>query len=85
MTERELSEIEAANGKPISAVTQVVADLVAEVRRLRGLVKAVEYNGDSGGARDWAACPWCAACVSTHYNGKHAADCRAFTESGDAK
>lgn len=52
------------------AMREAVA-LVAEVRRLRGLIKQVEHPVEDGGI-----CPWCRRW------GEHRRSCPAFTEGG---
>lgn len=55
--------------------------LVAEVRRLRGLVKRAEF----GCVDDYGRfCPWCDD-GGDHEPERHAANCPAFTPSGDVR
>jgi hypothetical protein len=51
--------------------------LLAEVRRLRGLIKRVEEVDNDFGTM---FCPWCVGCAKDH-----AADCPAFTPDGDVR
>lgn len=76
MTDAELEAIEADFRHTPTSM------LVAEVRRLRGLVKRVEYRGSSGPAWWYTVCSWCSACSSDGSKPPHDADCPAFTESG---
>lgn len=71
MTEDELKMIEAYDGG------DTVRDLVAEVRRLRGLIERVKTVDNDFGT---LFCPWCG-----HGDPQHRADCPAFTESGDVR
>jgi hypothetical protein len=64
----------------ISAASDVPA-LVAEVRRLRGLVKDAECDG----AEPYAArycCPWCGKGSGS---AQHAPECPAFHENGEVR
>jgi hypothetical protein len=83
MTEQELQAIEARDrakralgGSPTS---DVVA-LLAEVRRLQGLIKQAEWDGGDGHRYEVeSCCPWCCA----HQSRGHESDCPAF--GGPAK
>lgn len=80
MTEDELRGIEAwALGREGG---QPVINLVAEVRRLKGLVMDAEWNG----AAQWGyvACPWCESDRMPFANDRrvHRPDCPAFTPDG---
>lgn len=58
-------------------LAEQVPTLVAEVRRLRGLIKKAEWSSRE---QTGCYCPWC-----DHYaDGKHT-DCPAFTESGEVR
>lgn len=85
MTEDELGQIEARAAESVAVVPpcevewQVATDvgvLVAEVRRLRGLVQAAEWLGPVIASR--ASCPWC---LRRQPQG-HADDCPAFPPEG---
>lgn len=54
--------------------------LLAEVDRLRALVKEAEFKAE-GGHWDEAVCPWCDA----NSFRKHTPQCPAFTENGDVR
>lgn len=59
------------------------ARLVAEVRRLKGLVKGAEWSGYAeclGG--DEGVCPWCGNMRASLVGATHAATCHAFTPDG---
>jgi hypothetical protein len=62
--------------KTLKSLTDAVPFLVAEIRRLRGLIKEAELAADT--ANIACACPWCGSMVQE----PHAADCPAFTEDG---
>jgi hypothetical protein len=66
-----------------------VRALVAEVRRLRGLIKKAEWYSGAGGFESEHGCPWCDSdgyYESSHVgHGKHQEDCPAFTRNGDVK
>lgn len=89
MRESELAAIEArANAANISfaiAARTDVPALVAEVRRLRGLIRRVEYRGSSGSAYWYRACSWCSATSSDGRDPPHDDDCPAFTPEGEVK
>lgn len=88
MTEEELAVIEAdvAVSRVIAAdtgattriavesVAEQMLSLVAEVRRLQGLVKAAEWASTPGGRTNDAVCPWC----EQWFDAGHAPDCAAF-------
>lgn len=57
--------------------------LVAEVRRLRGLVKSAETMGIPMGS-ETRNCPWCGY-AHGDWKRKHSPECPAFTESGDVR
>jgi hypothetical protein len=88
MTDEELAAIEARWCERPSSVRDDCAALVAEVRRLRGLVTDAH---DAGGDRDgWPACPWCGGeerrrpawdCVGRRPI-EHRHDCPAFMPDG---
>jgi hypothetical protein len=89
MTPTELDAIE-ARAKDAARFTMEAGDaadclaLIAEVRRLRGLVKAAEAAAPHLGERH-ANCPWCGYWSMGDVKRKHAPECPAFTESGDVK
>ncbi len=74
----------------VSADTQLLwwktyADQVdADNARMRALVKDAEWSGATGREGD-PACPWCSAEPKPIEDGLHAADCPAFTPSGEVK
>lgn len=59
-----------------------VPALLAEVRRLQGLIKQAEWDGHPGWDENFRSCPWCGAsgpfCVET----PHDPTCPAFPPSG---
>jgi hypothetical protein len=64
-----------------------VLALVAEVRRLRGLIKEAETHGEWGGD---SACPWCDAVrrragTSFAYMEPHTMGCPAFHPDGSVR
>ncbi len=65
-------------------LTDDARELVAEVRRLRALIKDAESVSTDGG---WPpGCPWCSAVMETQAGRSgHRARCPAFTESGDVR
>jgi hypothetical protein len=63
-----------ANAAFIATAPADIRYLLAEVERLRGLVKAGEFGGSQS-----SFCPWC---TSTH---KHADDCPVFNKDGSVK
>lgn len=74
---------EIANHRFIAAARGAVPELVAEVERLRGLIKHAEREGDDGLN---AACPWCHALFfEWRQENPHTADCPAFTPEGKVK
>ena len=85
MTDAELTALESEaawvarysddNGSATVLCASVPA-LVAEVRRLRALVKQAEWA--SGGAYEWETCPWCNADRPRGGKGGHYDDCPAF-------
>lgn len=58
-------------------MTPACRRLIAEVRRLRGLVKRMEWIADDMGV-------FCRYCDNAQFAG-HRADCMAFTESGKVR
>lgn len=67
----------------LTAARTAVPELLAEVERLRGLVKRVEWEGDDGLN---ASCPWCRAQrFEWREQNPHDADCDAFTPEGEVK
>jgi len=63
----------------------VARELVAEVRRLRGLVKIAEWLGPDMGRKTYS-CPWCEACFAPDEDrAYHDADCPAFAATGDVR
>lgn len=67
-------------GCPIAGVDCCARVLVAEIRRLRDLIREAESEGcETAAVRGY--CPWCG-----YYPGDgHAPECAAFTETGDLK
>lgn len=57
-------------------------EALAEIRRLRGLVKSVERAGDTFPSGGCPACPWCGATVDDRRAEPHREDCPAFTPEG---
>lgn len=87
MTEGELSAVERrANGlDDLNHMTDLLA-LCCEIRRLRALIRQVQHGDHDAGAR----CLWCGASDESIYGPHHkcephAADCPAFTPSGDVR
>lgn len=82
MTDDELKAIEA---EALGDCSNCMG-LVAEVRRLRGLIKAAEWFAGVGGYDSESGCPWCESDgfypSSKLGHGRHAADCPAFTPDG---
>ena len=76
MTEAELEAIERDTDRP-----GPVVELIAEVRRLRGLVKEVEKSAGWHYC-DCYGCPWCEA-EAGFPSFAHEADCPAFTPEGE--
>ena len=67
-------------------VSSEVPALLAEIERLRGLIKAAEWSGYHETPRgDEGVCPWCDVEFYTRPEGEHAIACPAFTESGDVR
>lgn len=80
MTEDELKAIE--NSRKFD---DVVHELLAEVRRLRGLVAAAQFRGQWERCSTCHNCPWCGYDSTCNTKRKHAPECPAFTESGDVR
>lgn len=86
MNKEELKRIEAMAEQDLACEVwqeDLVAPLVAEVRRLRGLIKAAECQGAEQYAIH-ANCPWCGYAPGNHKR-SHAPECPAFTENGDVR
>lgn len=87
MTEAELKRIEDEYVDPsMPEWRQIEADrdaLVAEVRRLRGLVKSAETNGKNERSEDFN-CPWCRYEIGA-WKKVHAPECPAFHEDGTVR
>lgn len=88
MTETELEEIEARLAPDIEnggrAATDTVETLIAEVRRLRGLIKDAEWADTAAGEVE--SCPWCGGAAKGGkawglYEG-HKPGCPAFSALG---
>ena len=84
MSEAELKAIEAwhsaeARASSSAQTKRGVVSLVAEVRRLRAVIAMGEHRGQH--------CDWCGAWRKPSAADKdpHAADCPAFTSSGDVR
>lgn len=58
--------------------------LIAEIRRLRGLVKAAARSGP-GKYEEPGGCPWCGFVGDTEADQGHAIHCPAFTPYGEVK
>lgn len=91
MTESELSAIEAEaaahTGEHEDAcLCNRYRALVAEVRRLRGLINEAEWAGALPGA-SYRGCPWCTVELEFHPSNQkpHDATCAAFGEANDTK
>jgi hypothetical protein len=78
VTDDELKAIEAQYTK-----IGDVGRLVAEVRRLKGLVRSVENQGATGRDSD-PACPWCGA-QTVNFGEPHHSHCEAFTPEGHVR
>lgn len=72
------SEPEEANGRFIAAARQDVPALLAEVRRLQGLIKAAERSATVNRYED----DGCAFCLRGDREGLHYGDCPAFSAPG---
>lgn len=63
--------------------------LLAEVERLRVLIKKAEWFGGIGTHDSETGCPWCESDgfyqMSNVGHGKHEPECPAFTEDGEVK
>lgn len=85
MTDDELKAIEA---EALGDCSNCFA-LVAEVRRLRELVKAAEWFCGIGAYDSEHGCPWCESDGFYEHSklgkGRHEATCPAFTEGGDVR
>jgi hypothetical protein len=88
VTEQELQAIEdmIEEGAPLVIdlmLGEIAPALLAEVRRLQGLVKAAETGGPEGHDRcNTTGCPWCFE-IGDHVTGpRHDPDCSAFSAPG---
>jgi hypothetical protein len=73
MTDQELLDIEAHRVlSPAEHDSSDYKALIAEVRRLRGLIREAEWAATCQGDSE---CPWCQAWA---FQGEHRADCPAF-------
>lgn len=81
MTHTELEEIRksASECQDAEWASCLVSELIAEVERLRGLIKNAEYT-DVGYWASFDACNWC-----SHESPGHDIDCPAFTPEGEVK
>jgi hypothetical protein len=80
-----------ANARLISEAREDVPRMAKEIRRLRGLIKRVEWERQ--GDPHWTACPW--GCIvatnwdwdetSANHGYRHEPDCLAFTPTGEVK
>lgn len=61
----------------IRARNETIDELIQEVRRLQGLIKAVE-EGDY-------RCPWCNSSPDSNNPEWHSADCPAFESAGEVR
>ncbi len=73
----------------IVAARTAVPELIAEVERLRGIIKEAERSGffvqDDMAAPFDLSCPWCEACCLWGDKLAHADYCPAFTPDGGVK
>jgi len=77
---RYVSPATAADDAFINASREAIPALLAEVERLRALVKVAEFKGSADcGPHFEPACPWCDEPFA------HRAECPAFHENGDAR
>lgn len=63
-----------------------VLPLVAEVRRLQGLIKQAEWSGSGAGqGQVWEECPWCRGLLEAYGDqpAGHTPTCPAFGHSGE--
>lgn len=77
MSEDELKAMEDA-----APVDRRVSPLVAEVRRLRGLVERAQFKGQFQHCTTCHNCPWCGYDATLDTKRKHAPECPAFAENG---
>lgn len=92
MTEQDLANIEtwvrqdAAGAKPngpVMLTPSPVLLMIAEIRRLRGLLKRAERNGNINLG---PCCPWCGAHHTMPHAGPDALlECPAFTPDGEVR
>lgn len=88
-TQRQRDEVRAALADlPLMADAALPAGfviaLVAEVDRLRVVIKDAERQGECNG---WICCPWCSAINEPRSQRvePHEPDCAAFTPAGEVK
>ena len=75
-----VDDIWGSNDTRIVVTKENVAATIEDNARLRALVKAQERgNHEETASGAGAFCPWCGA------DGKHTADCSAFTPDGDVR
>lgn len=86
MSEDELKRIEDEGcGCPIKGPDCCVEALIAEVRRLRGLVERAETKGQFEHCSTCHNCPWCGYDATLDTKRRHAPECPAFTENGEVR
>jgi hypothetical protein len=87
MTDDELKFAECREFGPEG--NETVAVLVAEVRRLRALIKDAEWFSGVGEYDSEYGCPWCKSDGFYKFgklgHGKHAPECPAFHEDGSVR
>ena len=73
----------------LRSIFDATPKLVAEVRRLRKLVKDAEWFPGVGGLESEHGCPWCESdgfySSSKTGHGKHFPECPAFTVDGEVR
>jgi hypothetical protein len=85
MTGDELSALVRDVGPYDTPFAGRVRRAVAEIHRLRELVKDAEARGQWGHCSTCHNCPWCGYDATLDTKRKHAPECPAFTESGDVR
>lgn len=76
----QLKVLAASDGAMVGLASQcALSELIAEIERLRGLIKNAEYT-DTGYSAGVYTCNWC-----FEEHPKHAENCPAFTPDGEVK